>query len=163
MTNVHVWLISVLWYFPTVVLFAFTQLVYADESQQSAQQTVERELPGGYLARIELNSPQELEAALKRAELLYQDGAVDGEEPVAFVLHGPEVRIFLRENYSEYKPIVDLAARLSAFKVIDIKVCETWMGENLKNSFRLHPFVSTVPFGPDEISRLLNDQNYVHF
>ncbi len=119
---------------------------------------------GGYLARLHTSSPVELEAALVRAEELFFSASAGGEfEPVAFVLHGPEVAVFFKDNYRQYKRIVDLAARLSAFEVLEIKVCETRMGVLGRNKSVLQPFVDTVPFGPREIDRLLDDEHYVYF
>ncbi len=118
----------------------------------------------GYLARILLNSPGDVEGALLRAEELYWRGEVDGEgAPLAFVLHGPEVQIFLKGNYQQYKPIVDLAAKLSAFNVVDVKVCQTRLGVLGETRDALPPFVGTVPFGPAEVQRLLVDEEYVYF
>ncbi len=121
-------------------------------------------LPQGYLARIQLNSPEEVGQALLRAELLFRDGkALHPGEPLAFVLHGPEVAIFFRENYEQYKPIVDLAARLSALEVVDVRVCQTRMGVLGRDPSVLLPFVGTVPFGPTEIERLVKDKQFVYF
>ncbi len=79
------------------------------------------------------------------------------------VLHGPEVEIFSRYNYSRFKEIVDLAARLTAFGVIEINVCETRMGSMGLQPNHLFPFVGTVPFGPAEVSRLLEEEDYLYF
>jgi len=117
-----------------------------------------------YLARILNDSPEEVASALKRAESLYTDGKLPPNvEPIALVLHGPEVEIFFKEKYDEYKDIVDLAARLSAFGVVDVRVCETQTGIMGRQRSSLHPFIGTVPFGPSEVRRLLNQQNYVYF
>ena len=118
----------------------------------------------GYLARIELNSPSEIEGALKRAEELYARGIVsEKNNPVAFVLHGPEVEIFFESNYSQYQNIVDLAAKLSALNVVDVKVCETRLGMISAEDKKLVPFVGTVPFGPSEVKRLIERERYVYF
>ena len=119
---------------------------------------------GGYLARIQLDDPAAVEAALLRAEALYLQGEVpNGVGPVVFVLHGPEVAIFFRDNYERFKPIVDLAARLSAFEVVELTVCETRMGVLGRDRDQLLPFVGTVPFGPREVERLLSEQGYIYF
>ena len=39
---------------------------------------------------------------------------VDRRAGIALVLHGPEVEIFTRKNYTKYRHIVDRAARLDA-------------------------------------------------
>lgn len=119
---------------------------------------------GGYLARILNDSPQEVANALERAETLYLAGDLpEGANPIAIVLHGPEVEIFFKDNYGEYKNIVDLAARLSAFGVVDVRVCETQTGIMGRERSSIHPFIGTVPFGPTEVKRLLNQRNYVYF
>ncbi|SMF02402.1 hypothetical protein SAMN02745866_00196 [Alteromonadaceae bacterium Bs31] len=118
----------------------------------------------GYVARIELNSPEEIRRALLRAEEFHSRfPSQSAEAPLAMVLHGPEVAIFLKENYAEHKDIVDLAARLSAFELIDIKVCRTRMGVLGRAPTELVPFVGTVPFGPLEIDRLLKQEKFVYF
>ncbi|OUS09923.1 hypothetical protein A9Q89_12145 [Gammaproteobacteria bacterium 53_120_T64] len=119
----------------------------------------------GYLVRIEHNKPEEVEAALLRAEAFYLERAslLAGAPPIAFVLHGPEVEIFFRENYQRYKGIVDLAARLAAFQVVDIKICRTRLRFLEQNKESLFPFVGTVAFGPEEIARLKEEEGYVRF
>lgn len=122
------------------------------------------ENPNGYLARIMLDSPEEVEKALLRAEELYKNGKVsDADNPLAFVLHGPEVEIFFKDNYEQYKSIVDLAARLSAFKVVDVKVCSNRLNRFGETKEALPAFVETVPFGPQEVERLIVKEKYVYF
>ena len=119
---------------------------------------------GLYLARLLLHSPSEVQDALLRAKTLLDQGLVNADDPpIAFVLHGPEVSIFLRENYEQYREIVDLAAHLSAFNVVDMKVCRTRLGSLGETDQQLVPFVSTVPLGAAEVKRLLNDEGYVYF
>ncbi len=120
--------------------------------------------PNGYLARIKFDSPEDVEKALLRAEMLYKEGKVKkGENPLAFVLHGPEVAIFLKDNYQKYQHIVDLAARLSAFDVVDVKVCRTRLKATRNGIDSLVPFVKAVPYGPAEIERLVEKEKYVYF
>lgn len=122
------------------------------------------QVPGGYLARIQLDAPDQVEAALRRAQLLYETGEIrPGDAPLTFVLHGPEVAIFFKENYEANQVLVDLAAKLSAFEVVDMKVCETRLGVFGESRQSLAPFISTVPFGPSEISRLINEEEFVYF
>jgi len=117
-----------------------------------------------YLARIGQDDPAELERVLGRIEQLFMIEASDQNyAPVVIVLHGPEVSVFLRENYRQYKHIVDQAARLTAFNVVDIRVCETRMGVLGADRKALVPFVGTVPFGPAEIERLTQNEGYLSF
>lgn len=118
----------------------------------------------GYLARINHDSPQEVADALKRAQKFYNDGRLSKEvNPIAIVLHGPEVEVFFKDNYEEYKNIVDLAQQLSEQGVVDVRVCETQTGIMGRNRSSIHPFIGTVNFGPTEVDRLLRQQNYVYF
>ena len=120
--------------------------------------------PGGYLARISNDSPEEVADALKRAEELYFSGGLPPDVgPIALILHGPEVEIFFKDKYKMYKETVDLAARLSAFGVIDVRVCETQAGIMGRQRSSIQPFIGTVLFGPSEVRRLLDQQSYVYF
>lgn len=132
-------------------------------SLQAADQS-DVPVASGYLARLTQHSPMDLENALRRAEMLFVDGRLaDGQEPVTFVVHGPEVRVFFRDNYGEHQQLLDLAAKLTAFQVIDIRICETRMGVLGRDKSVLVPFVGTVPFGPAEEQRLLADEAYIYF
>jgi intracellular sulfur oxidation DsrE/DsrF family protein len=118
-----------------------------------------------YLAEFELHTAQEMQAFLLRAEQLMIYGAIplDGEPRVAFVLHGPEVRVLLRKNYLQNKAVVDKAAALSALGVVEIKACRTWMGGDGIDPAELQFFVETVPYGPSEARRLIEQENYISF
>ena len=118
-----------------------------------------------HIAEIELHTADELYRLLLRAEQLLSGGALQLNDPVpvTFVLHGPEVRILLRQNYLENKTAVDLAASLSALGVVEIKACETWMGGDGIAVDELQPFVGTVAYGPAEIDRLRSEENYLSF
>ena len=118
-----------------------------------------------YVAQIQLHTADELSEVLLRAERLQASGEfLPGKQmPIVFVLHGPEARVFFQNNYLQYKRLVDMAARLSAFEVVDIRVCETWMGGDGLDRDSLPPFVGTVHFGPEEQRRLLKDEDYIYF
>jgi len=59
-----------------------------------------------------LHTPEELEEVLQRVEdILDQFEQYPNFEPIEFILHGPELRVFDRKNYARYKHIVGLAAR----------------------------------------------------
>lgn len=119
--------------------------------------------PTGYLARIEHNSPQEIEAALSRAEELFEKGLFkDNKRPIKLVLHGPEIEVFFKDKYSDHKTLVDLAAKLHSLGIIDVNVCETQTGVLGRSPENLHQFISTVPFGPTEVKRL-SKKGYVSF
>lgn len=137
---------------------------YADQLITADSKTVT-----GYVARINLNKADQVLEALQRAEDFFlnrqQLDLQDPEQlpPIAFVIYGPDVGMFFKENYREFKSIVDLAARLSALEVIEVKVCQLrYEAEGLDKSTLL-PFVSTVPFGPAEVNRLLVEREYSFF
>ncbi len=146
-------------------LLAFCDLTaLAGEDVKPRAESPRSAVPG-YLVRIDQNKPEEVEAALLRAEAFYLQSShlLSASPPIALVLHGPEVEIFFRENYKRYKNIVDLAARLSAFQVVDIKICRTRLRFLEQDEASLFPFVGTVAFGPDEIARLTDEEGYVRF
>jgi uncharacterized protein len=118
-----------------------------------------------YVAKIEVHTSDELNQLMLKAEQLFFSGnfQLAADSPVAFVLHGPEAKVLFSANYRENKMMVDLVARLTAFKVIDVRVCKTWMGGEGLDESQLLPFVSTVANGPDEIKRLLAEEQYVYF
>ncbi len=101
---------------------------------------------------------------MQRAEHIHLEARAGGHElePIAFVLHGPEVISLLTPNYDSNRPLVDLAARLSALKYIDLKVCRRWLGGNSIDAADLPPFIGTVPYGVEETQRLMSD-DYVYF
>jgi hypothetical protein len=70
------------------------------------------------------------------------------------VLHGPEIDIFARRNYGKFQPLVDLAARLDAANIIDVKMCVTEMQLRDIGKEDIPAFIDLVPFGPDEEVRL---------
>ena len=140
-------------------LVCFSSVVFSQ-----AGDPLPSENANGYVARILNDSPEEVANALERVEKLYAEGKLpQGANPIAIILHGPEVEIFFKDNYEEYKRIVDLAARLSAFGVVDVRVCETQTGIMGRSRTSIHSFIGTVPFGPTAVKRLLDQQNYVYF
>jgi len=78
------------------------------------------------------------------------------------VLHGPEVEFFSTRNYAQYKDIVDQAARLDAFDVVDVKICQSMMEARGIERDDIPSFIEQVPLGPGEIERLVR-QGYVVF
>lgn len=137
---------------PQVVLNKQTvATTLSSESKASAENSEPLKLQ----ANIALHTLGELRQLLEQAEgIANGDTAYNTEEPIAVVLHGEEIKAFLRSNYRTNKPLVDLAARLDAFNVIDVKVCKRWMGANGIMVNDLPPFVEAVPFGAGERERL---------
>lgn len=147
--------------FPMVSL-AESVVIQSERSTQligntSVTQSLDEEKPitGKLQADIALHTLAELQQLLERAESIANGETLyNTEDPIAVVLHGEEINAFLRSNYRTNKPLVDLAARLDAFNVIDVKVCRRWMGANGIMANDLPPFIEPVPFGAGEVQRL---------
>ena len=141
------------------LLAALSQIAWGQPSVKPSAEDVQR-----FLASIELHTAAELAEAMQRAEHLHLEARADGRmlEPIAFVLHGPEVISLLAPNYEKNMKLVDMAERLVASEYIDLKVCQRWMGGNGIDPAQLPPFIGTVPYGAAEIERLMT-QDYVYF
>jgi intracellular sulfur oxidation DsrE/DsrF family protein len=73
---------------------------------------------------------------------------------VVVILHGSEATSFTSAGYARNRMLVDQAARLSAYRLIEVRMCETWMEENEVAADDIPAFVETVPYAPEEIERL---------
>lgn len=107
------------------------------------------------IADVRAHTPDEVSDLLQRLETLA--GSTPGfpsHDPVVMVLHGDEAATFTRVNYPQYKDTVDRAARLEAFGLLDVRVCERWMDARGVMRSDLPPFVDTVPDGVVEERRL---------
>jgi intracellular sulfur oxidation DsrE/DsrF family protein len=121
--------------------------------------------PSKLQANIALHTLEELKQLLVQAEMIANDEAgseYDTDKPISVVLHGEEIHAFVRSNYRNNKALVDLAARLDAFNVIEVKVCKRWMGANGIMESQLPPFIEPVPFGLGERERL-QKAGYAYF
>ncbi|NNL99667.1 MAG: DsrE family protein [Gammaproteobacteria bacterium] len=109
------------------------------------------------------HTPDEIAELLRRAEELHESAAGDQQEvSVAFVLHGPDVDLFARENYARYRDVVDLAAKLDAFGVLDFKACARTAQRRGLGDAAFPDFIELVPYAPDYIEELEAD-GYVSF
>lgn len=114
------------------------------------------------IAILHAHTAEELSDLLDEAEAWANARDNYPDQPIAIVLHGDEAKPFVKQNYKQYSSLVDKAAKLDAFNVVDIKICEAWMGYNGIKREQLPPFVDTVPFGPAEEQRLI-DAGYQQF
>lgn len=148
---------------PARLTLALCLLISASGWAQTSTEIPDKSA-GLYLASIELHTAAELTEAMQRAEHLHLEAKASGRdlEPIAFVLHGPEVLNLLTPSYENNRSLVDLAARLSAFQYIDLKVCRRWLGGRGIDTGNLPPFIGTVPYGGEEIERLMSE-GYVYF
>lgn len=110
------------------------------------------------MIRIRDHSKSEIVSALKRLESSAPAAISLGEtNPAKLVLSGEEIRWFLKSVYSSEKSLINRVATLDALGVIEVKACETWMRSQGISPGDLLPFVETVPYGPDESKRLVEE------
>ncbi len=76
------------------------------------------------------------------------DKVVPGKSVV--VLHGPEIRVFAKENYEKYQPLVDKMAAL-AKSGVDFRMCNNAMHAAGFESKDIVGFVTIIPAGFAEI------------
>lgn len=111
-----------------------------------------------YLFDVSNHSIEELEALLGRAEEITQANSGEYDQlDIVMILHGPDIEWFTRKNYERNKKLIELAARLDTYEIIDMKVCETAMSSHGVSRDEIPAFIESVPYAPDEIERLLND------
>lgn len=105
---------------------------------------------------LSLRDPQALKLLLGRLDhLAQQPNSQTQTARIALVLHGPELDYFSIRNYAMHRELVDLAAKLVAFQIIEIKACDTKLQEMGIHPDDLPAFIEVVPYGPDEVRRLV--------
>lgn len=120
-------------------------------------------LPDRVVLDISVHTLEELQVLFDRAESYAMTPRPAGENAsIVLVLHGPEVDFFSIRNYAQYKDIVDQAARLDAFEVVDIRICQGMMRERGIAREDIPSFIEQVPLGSAEIDRLIGE-GYVYF
>lgn len=133
------------------------------EPEAAPAVVAETTIPTLFQARIAEHSADEMLALLSRAEKIAsgQDEYIT-QDPVVLVLSGDEIELFKRENYRTNKALVDLAARLDAFNIVDVKVCTQWTAQRGIELTDLPPFIESVPAGDQEMKRL-EKAGYAYF
>ena len=96
----------------------------------------------------------DLTALLGELEVSLASGLPVSTDPVVVVLHGSEAVSFTASGYHANRELVDRAARLDAYRLIDVRICETWMTDNGIERSEIPAFVEPVPYAPEEIERL---------
>ena len=108
----------------------------------------------GYVFSVTVSSPQQLDVVLTRAEDLRSLFDPDQHSRIAIVLHGDELQLFQKRNYSSNMSVVERARLLDQDNIIDIKACQTMMRTLEIEQSELPSFIEQVPFAPAEIERL---------
>ena len=114
----------------------------------------------GFVFSVTVNSPEQLDVVLNRAEDLRELFNPDEHSKIAIVLHGEELQLFQKDNYSRYMSVVDRARLLDQDQIIDIKACQTMMQALQIDQSELPSFIEQVPLGPAEIERLQEEEGY---
>lgn len=74
------------------------------------------------------------------------------------VSHGPELRLFAKENYAKYRAIVDQAADLAG-RGVEFRMCANSMKRAGFEASDMHGFMTIIPAGYAEII-LLQSQGF---
>ncbi len=115
-----------------------------------------------YLFDVSDHTIEEMEALLLRAEEVTQaDPENFTDLEIVMILHGSDIDWFTSRNYQENKKLIDLAARLDKYDIIDMKVCETTMLSRGVSRDEIPDFIESVPFAPTEINTLTS-QGYIN-
>ena len=114
----------------------------------------------GYVFSVTVNSPQQLDVILNRAEDLRELFNPEEHGKIAIVLHGEELQLFQKDNYSSNQSVVERARLLDQDKIIDIKACQTMMRALEIEQADLPSFIEQVPFAPAEIERLQKERGF---
>jgi intracellular sulfur oxidation DsrE/DsrF family protein len=116
--------------------------------------------PPGYVFSVTVSSQQQLDVVLNRAEDLRELFNPDEHGKIAIVLHGDELQLFQKENYTSNQSMVERARLLDQDNIIDIKACQTMMRTLEIEQSELPSFIEQVPFAPAEIERLQKEQGF---
>jgi intracellular sulfur oxidation DsrE/DsrF family protein len=114
----------------------------------------------GYVFSVTVNSPQQLDVVLNRAEDLRELFSPEDHGRIAIVLHGVELQMFQKRNYSDNRMLVERARLLDEDNIIDIKACQTMMRVLDIEQSELPSFIEQVPFAPAEIERLELEEGF---
>jgi len=108
----------------------------------------------GYVFGVTVNTVEQLDVILDRADSLRELFDPDQHGRIAIVLHGNELQLFQKENYAANMSIVNKARQLDQENIIDIKACQTMMRVLEIEQSELPDFIEQVPLAPVEIRRL---------
>ncbi len=154
--------------FVFVFILLTCSLVYADDTSAQYRLAVDHlnqgyeqnQQPPGYVLDITVQNIEQLDLVLDRADKLKGQFSPDQYGRIAIVLHGLELNLFRKKNYSKYKSIVEKARQLDQQNLIDIKACQTVMRNLQIDQSELPDFIEQVPLAPVEIDRLEREKGF---
>lgn len=106
-------------------------------------------------------SKEDLQALLDGLQGAITTELVD-QDPIVVILHGPDANAFVRQNYAMNKMLVDQAALLDSYGLIDVQMCATWLDSVGLDDGDLPAYIQTVPYWRDEVGRL-SEQGYSRY
>ncbi|MEM7562956.1 MAG: hypothetical protein AAF353_07875 [Pseudomonadota bacterium] len=124
-------------------------------SSAGAQEAAE-----GYVFSVTVETQQELDIVLNRAEDLRELFDPDQHSRIAIILHGEELQLFQKNNYSNNMSLVERARDLDKDDIIDIQACQTRMRQLNIDQTELPSFIEQIPFAPAEIERLEKEEGF---
>jgi intracellular sulfur oxidation DsrE/DsrF family protein len=111
-----------------------------------------------YLFNVKGHSLSEIEALLERTEQVTTTQSSEYQDlEIVMVIHGPDIEWFTQQSHVDNQKLLDLAARLDARDIVDMKVCETTMEHHGVERKDIPRFIDTVPYAPTEIENRLRD------
>ena len=116
--------------------------------------------PPGYVFSVTVQTAQQLDVVLNRAEGLRELFNPDEHSKIAIVLHGDELQLFQKDGYRLNRSMVERARLLDQDNIIDIKACQTMMRTLQIEQNELPSFIEQVPFAPTEIERLEKEEGF---
>jgi intracellular sulfur oxidation DsrE/DsrF family protein len=116
--------------------------------------------PPGYVFSVTVQTAQQLDVVLNRAEDLRELFNPDEHGKIAIVLHGDELQLFQKDGYRLNQSMVERARLLDQDNIIDIKACQTMMRTLQIEQNELPSFIEQVPFAPTEIKRLEKEEGF---
>ena len=116
--------------------------------------------PPGYVFSVTVQSAQQLDVVLNRAEDLRELFNPDEHGKIAIVLHGDELQLFQKDGLRLNQSMVERARLLDQDNIIDIKACQTMMRILQIEQNELPSFIEQVPFAPAEIERLEKEEGF---
>lgn len=139
----------------------FSQIVRPADDSTMPELTAPKTTAVGYVFDVTVSTAQELDVVLNRADSLRKLFDPQQHGRIAIVLHGDELQLFQKGNYSENQSLVDRARLLDRENIIDIKACQTMMRTLDIEQSELPSFIEQVPYAPVEIFRMKNDHNFI--